>query len=149
MQPYRVCYTAYQQAKLWKKSRCNLEVEEAAKAMIKEGAGNIANLIRTTVVLPGKRETDFLPGQSWHQYGEAMDVRLVSPEGKVVWAPGHHGYETFARIARDEGLTAGYYWKRKDANHVQLRDQTVRSIYSWKEIDEIVAKEMSRNQLRA
>lgn len=142
LEPYRGFYTARQQAILWKKSRTEAEAEETAKIIEREGAPTIARLLRETKALPGRRETDLLPGQSWHQHGEALDVRLIGPDKKAIWSPGHHGYETFAKMAIKAGLTAGYFWRKKDANHVQLRAESVRAAMSWEQIDEKVRKEL-------
>lgn len=142
LEPYRGYYSARSQAALWKKSRSDAEIEETIRTIEKEGAPTVAKLLREVRVPKGRKETDLLPGQSWHQYGEALDVRLLGSDKRVIWASGHHGYEIFARNAQDCGLIAGYFWRKKDSNHVQLRDITVRSILSWAEIDERVKREL-------
>lgn len=133
------------QAKLWLKSRCRLEIEATAKVIEAEGATYIANLLRTTEVDPGRRETDLLPGQSWHQYGEAADLRLIGPEDRVIWAPGHFGYELLAKRCSEQGLISGFFWRKKDVNHVQLRPHSVRAVKDWPTIDSFVRKEVENS----
>jgi len=141
---YRGYVTPQVQAILFTRSRSAKEIEEAASQIIKEGAPTVARLIREAKALPGKRETDLLPGQCWHQYGEAVKLRLIGPEGRVIWAQGHFGYEVLARTAQSYGLASGFFWKRRDVNHLQLKDVSVRSQMSWKEIDLKVQKDLSK-----
>lgn len=142
---YRAFTSPEEQADLWLKSRCADEVETAAKAIEAEGAFFIADLIRKRNPNGGKRETDLLPGQSWHQYGEAADLRIIGPEGRVIWAPGYFGYEVFAKHCAAQGLVSGFFWRKKDVHHVQLRPHSVRAVMEWRNIDAFVRKEVENS----
>lgn len=128
------------QAKLWAQSRNKKEIASVATEMRRLGAPNVAWLIENSQFEPGRRETDLLPGQSWHQYGEAADVRLVGPKGRIIWVPNHLGYAVLARLAEKNGLVSGFYWKKTNVNHLQLQKCSVRSTRSWEEINDDLEK---------
>lgn len=60
------------------------------------------------------------PGQSKHEFGSAMDIRLKPLDGSTVT---DDDYRQMADIAQGTfGLTAGYYFTNKDRGHVELSD---------------------------
>jgi len=124
-----------EQAVLWMKSRSGKEIELAIKKLEKEGAVWLAELMKSTQRPYGRWETNNLPGQSWHQWGEAVSIRMISDSGRVVWNPNHKGYRTLATATRMVNLASGFFWKRRDVVHVQLRADAVRAYYTSSEID--------------
>lgn len=125
-----------QQAVLWMKSRSEQEIGKAISKLNKEKAFWLAGLMEKIHRPFGRWETNNLPGLSWHQWGEAAAIRIVSDSGRVVWNPRNSGYKTLAEAARRVGLTSGFYWKNRDAVHIQLRVDAVRAYYTWSEIDQ-------------
>lgn len=75
---------------------------------------------RTT---PGRRVTNALPGQSYHNFGLAFDVALFSPEGEYITYEGE--YDVLAELilaapALAKQLEWGGHWRqRKDRPHYQ------------------------------
>lgn len=130
--------TPEEQAMLWKKSRGEAEILRAVEKMYESGAVWLAGVLATAPRPYGRWETNQLPGQSWHQWGEAVKVRLVSDTMRVVWNPNHVAYEKLALIARQVNLYPGYLWKNRDAQHVQLRADQVRAYYAWSDIDRLM-----------
>jgi len=124
-----------EQAELWMKSRSEKEISDAIRKLSKQDAPWISRMIRTTHRPFGRWETNDLPGLSWHQWGEAVSVRILSGSGRVVWNPRSAGYKDLAEAARRVGITSGFYWKHRDVVHVQLRADAVRAYYTWHEID--------------
>ena len=124
-----------EQAELWMKSRSEQEIRGAIDKLTKQGAPWLSNLVRATHRPYGRWETNNLPGLSWHQWGEAVSIRVLSESGRVIWNPNNEGYRALADLTRMVNLTSGFFWKRRDVVHVQLRADAVRAYYTWSEID--------------
>lgn len=134
--PFFTLRDPFDQAKMWRQSRTISEIVQTQQKLVKEGAGWLAEVIHAVGPQYGRWATQNCPGQSWHQYGKAIDCYLLNSANKVVWSSGHPGYEAYGRRAKRVGLEAGYYWKRKDVVHLQYSTESVRTVYTWKEIDE-------------
>jgi hypothetical protein len=66
----------------------------------------------------GPWATNTLPGFSFHQWGTAADL-YWKKNGEPEWDD-MTGYAQFAEICKKHGLNSGYFWKSRDAVHVQL-----------------------------
>lgn len=135
LRPFFTLRGVEEQAKLWRQSRPLSEIEATITKLRNEGAQFIADTLGDVGPQHGRWATNALPGQSWHQWGEAIDCFVVGENGRAAWSSKHPSYEIYASEARKLGLNSGYYWQRQDAVHVQLRAQGVRAIYTWPEID--------------
>lgn len=124
-----------EQARLWRQSRTTTEVHTAASMLAREGAVYLRGLLLSVGPQHGKWATNALPGQSWHQWDEAIDC-FVMEHGRAVWRRDHPGYRRYAEKAREAGLTAGFFWRHQDAVHVQAREGRVRSLFTWAQIDQ-------------
>ena len=124
-----------QQAELWMKSRSTKEIADAVAKLTKQGAPWLANMVETTHRPYGRWETNNLSGLSWHQWGEAVSIRVLSDSGRVIWNPNNEGYRVLADLTQMVSLTSGFFWKRRDVVHVQLRADAVRAYYTWPEVD--------------
>lgn len=124
------------QAKLWRQSRTADEVRRAVGRLRRDGAPWLAGVLDGAGPQHGRWATNALPGQSWHQWGEAVDCFVKGENGHAIWAATHPGYAAYATAAREKGLTAGFDWVRKDAVHVQLRAESVRDVKTWAEIND-------------
>lgn len=125
-----------EQAKLWRQSRSTDEIYRTINKIDREGAPWIAELVEKVGPQYGRWATNALPGQSWHQWGEAIDCFVKSDTGRAVWSARHPGYEAYAEVAKELGMEPGFYWTRRDAVHVQKRPQGVRHFYTWPEIND-------------
>lgn len=139
---FRGKVTFEEQACLWTRSRSCEEIQNVASAIKKEGAPKIAELIENARSIAGRKETDLLPGQSWHQYGEAIDFKFLDERGLSIWNPEYRGYHLASRLAKLEDLVSGFFWKRVNVNHLQFKCTSVRASYSWSEINEIAEREI-------
>ncbi|WP_296598042.1 D-alanyl-D-alanine carboxypeptidase family protein [Phenylobacterium sp.] len=84
-------------------------------------------------------QTNALPGAGWHQWGEAADCYCYRG-GKMVESGSDPAYKTYADLARELGLTPGYYFKKQDSGHVQLRPAGgATDIYAWSHIDSVMS----------
>lgn len=136
LRPFFGVRDVYTQAKLWRQSRALPDILTTAAKLRKEGAPFLAHVLESVGPQHGRWATNALPGQSWHQWGEAVDCFVLGPVNRAIWAVRHPGYEVYAREAKALGLTAGLYWPtRPDGVHVQYREPGVRSLYTWAEID--------------
>jgi peptidoglycan L-alanyl-D-glutamate endopeptidase CwlK len=134
----RVFYTlrgCTEQAKLWRQSRSSEEIRRGVHELRRAGADWIADCIVDCGPQHGRWATNAKPGQSWHQWGLAVDS-FVAAGGRAVWNSSHRGYQRYAAIAKELGLEAGAYWRRRDAVHVQRDNCRVLDKYTWREVDE-------------
>lgn len=139
MRPYYTRRTVFEQAKLWRQSRSREEIDRKIQSLRDDGAHFIAGVIELVGPQHGLWATNAAPGESWHQWGEAVDCFWLD-NGKSNWSAEEvegqkNGYLVYTDIAENMGLTAGGSWKKKDWVHVQLRDHSVDSIYTPREID--------------
>jgi hypothetical protein len=113
-------------------------IDTAAKKMKSSGAPWLASVLLSYRDIPRKPDwlTSQLPGSGWHQWGEAADCYCYKG-GKMVKNGSDPVYKKYADAARSLGLTAGYYFKKRDAGHVQLRKENgATDVYKWPEIDD-------------
>lgn len=137
MVPYETERHVDKQAKLWRQSRSAASVRQKIHFLRDSGAPFLAEVLDRVGPCSGGWATNALPGQSWHQWGQAADLYWDSngpAPGGVEWS-NLKGYEIFARIARDAGLTSGFFWKSRDAVHVQLPTESKPSL-SLREISQ-------------
>lgn len=111
------------QAKLWRQSRVASEVEAVRANLVAQGAPFLAACLdKAGPQSLGPWASNALPGQSWHQWGEAMDYVWIV-DGKENWSTTDggqsNGYQVLARIAGEVGLTSGISFH--DIDHVQFR----------------------------
>lgn len=137
--PFFTLRSVWKQARLWRQSRPTAEIQRAIQKLKQERAPFLAHVLKSVGPQMGRWATNALPGQSWHQWGFAIDCFLATPQGRAIWSSSHEGYKVYADHAVALGLTAGYYWKRQDSVHIQSTDKTVRSVYTWAEIDSAMA----------
>ncbi len=144
MTPYYGIRTPIEQAKLWRQSRTSEEIQKAIKELKSAGAEYLATCLEIVGPQNGRHVTNALPGNSWHQWGEAIDCYWLV-NNKAIWETnylknGINGYQVYASEAKKMGLEAGLFWNNfPDAGHVQLRRASSPSkVYSMKEIDEAV-----------
>lgn len=130
------------QAKLWRQSRSIQEIDRAVKNLRKD-APFLANILQEAGPQYGKWATNALPGQSWHQWGEAIDCYVLNTLGQAVWSSQHAGYNIYAEEVLKLGLTAGHSWKNRDSVHVQLISKSVRELHTWAQIEEEMKKRYS------
>lgn len=135
LRPFFTLRHPEQQARLWRQSRSSEQVRDTISMLKRQGAHYLAACLINVGPQHGRWATNALPGQSWHQWGQAIDC-FVAASGKAVWDSTHPGYQQYARVAEEYGLTAGAYWRRSDAVHVQLNSDRVSQSYRWPEIDE-------------
>jgi peptidoglycan L-alanyl-D-glutamate endopeptidase CwlK len=136
LRPFFTVRDVLEQARLWRQSRPLTEIERVVRKLRREGASFIADSIEKVGPQYGRWATNNLPGQSWHQWGMAIDCFVIPDDGHSVWSSKHPGYLAYAEESRSLGLTAGYFWTRQDAVHVQNYKEGVRSRYTWVEINQ-------------
>lgn len=104
-----------EQARMWCSSRCVEEVVQARETL-KNSAPRLAGLLLCLVNSEGRELTTHLPGNSWHQWGEAADVFCVVG-GKAVWEGSTH------RIIAEEAKKVGLHGRGRSPWHLQLREE--------------------------
>lgn len=123
MVPYVADRDPWEQARLWRRSRNKAQVEAALTELRAGNAKWLADVLESVGPQPtGPWATNALPGFSYHQWGTACDLYWLK-NGKTEWND-LTGYAAFAAHCKHVGLTHGYFWKSRDAVHVQLHSET-------------------------
>lgn len=131
------------QARLWCRSRTPEDVARRHDLLVRI-APTLAGLLRPEWAAIGPQATVHLPGQSWHQWGQALDV-YVDVGGKAVWEGSVA--MAVAKLAKEVGLEHSYSrkeWEPKSRHwHAQLsRLETplmVRGLVdSWADLEQVM-----------
>lgn len=145
MVPSQTVRTPHVQARYWRQSRTRQEVEEAVTTLRNAGAPYLAEVMVSVGPQEGEHVTNALPGNSWHQWGEAVDC-FWQVDNKAEWSStrkvdGLNGYHVYAEAAKALGLDAGLFWRSlKDSPHLQLRATAnpLASGLGWPQIDQMM-----------
>lgn len=140
----------WEQARLYRQSRTSAKIAEQAAWLRGQGAEFLSDCLMDVGPQSGKlgvHVTKVLPGQSWHQWGEAIDCYWEITPGTASWdideegPNGQNGYRVYNEVAIDVGLfPAGINWGW-DWPHIQMKPvSNPAKIYSWDEIDEEMKK---------
>lgn len=131
------------QGRMWCQSRTEAEVSSQRKLLEGAGAPWLASFLRDEWASTGRWATDRLPGQSWHQLGEACDF-FIAVGGKAVWIDSRFT-DILGKAAKDLGLVSGAAWPRgRDPHHIQLRKESTPGLVDggtpWEDIDHRMRK---------
>jgi hypothetical protein len=125
--------------------RSPADIDAQVAKMKSDGAPWLASVLKQYRDIPRKPNwlTSQLPGSGWHQWGEAADCYCYR-NGKMVENGSDPCYKKYADAAKALGLTAGYYFKKQDAGHVQKRSQDgATNVYGWADIDKVMKQRFS------
>ncbi len=65
--------------------------------------------------------TNAPPGYSWHQFGLAVDVAPINPDGSIDWNAKHPQWTRIEEVGVSLGMVSGANWVRMvDCPHLQL-----------------------------
>jgi len=147
MNPWETMRTPVRQAKLWKQSRNNEEIQNKIDYLQSNNAEFLALCLEKAIPRPLKQIcTNALPGLSWHQWGEAIDCCWIVGDNPV-WdldtkINGVNGFEIYANEAKKLGLESGLFWNIKDATHVQMRNTgNPEDLFSLQYINDLMASQ--------
>jgi hypothetical protein len=126
----------WQQARLYRQSRTRTQINSAIKMLSNNKADFLAQVMEEVGPQYGKWASNSIV--SFHSFGNAIDSYVVD-KGVAVWRRSNIGYQIYAEEAVKLGLTAGYYFTRSDAVHVQMGNCSVLQKYgNWSEIDKLM-----------
>jgi len=141
--------TPAQQARIWRRTRTSAEVQAGIAQLQNSGAPFLASVLEGVGpqgLQPGEtlgsHLTKVLPGNGWHQWGEAVDCAwfpggVYEPSASKL-VDGVNGYHVYADIAATMELQPGGHWTTfKDWPHVQFskKDNPIAAGKSWASID--------------
>jgi len=137
----------YKQANLWKNGRSDIDIAEKIEFLRIQNASFIANCLLKIDDLTSINDTstNALPGESWHQFGLAVDCAWLIGD-KLCWDNkflfnGINGYEILANEAERLNICSGHSWTTlKDSCHLQANFATPSQMFSWKEINNTMEK---------
>jgi peptidoglycan LD-endopeptidase CwlK len=122
--PYCGLRTCEEQAKIYRKSRSKEQIEQKCQNYIDRGFPVLAEVLKSVGPQVGSLGTHFTmagPGESWHQFAEAMDC-VPTIGGKAIWSAKEPEWEIFGWAAEHAGLQWSGRWKKfKETAHIQLR----------------------------
>ena len=99
--------TPMEQAALWKQGRTRIDAELKMLALRHAQAPYLAECLQKAVPQETNIVTDFLPGYSWHQWGEAAQVVWIDGS-RINWFAGvGSGYRKFAKILNEFSIHCG------------------------------------------
>lgn len=129
MIPYYGLRTLEAQAKLYRQSRSTALIATAIKMLKDNECDYLANIMESVGPQPrGPWSTNALPGESYHNWGLAMDCLIADDRSD--------DYKIYANHALELGLTAGYYFRSVDMGHVQLGSSSLPHGYNIKQIND-------------
>lgn len=134
----------WEQARLWRQSRSTFKVNQQKSILRAAGAPWIAQVLEDVgPQREGPWRTNALPGQSWHQWGEAADVYVIDnttvlgQKFNIVWRGDDPRYAAMHARAIAAGLHVPL--AEKDAGHIQLRrDGAPR--FAWSKVNEAMER---------
>lgn len=144
--PYETLRTPQEQAAYWRRGRATRTIMAKVEELRGRGCDFLADCIEGAGPQHGKKITNALPGQGWHQWGLAVDC-FVSVDGRAMWADDpdtpedeFEGYRVYADVAADMGLDPGGHWTRfKDWPHVQWRPGSIiQQAGGWEAVDAVM-----------
>ena len=129
------------QAKLWRQSRSREEIQGTIDHLNSEDCGYLATILEAVGPQSGPWATNSLPGLSWHNWGQAMDVVYVSLNGvkatdEQLRDGNSIGYTLFGQYCNQLGLRWGGDFQHPDYDHVQLNLQEITTLYTIKEVND-------------
>jgi len=137
--PYFTLRHPSDQARFWRQSRSTKEINNAISYLIAKDALWLSDVLKNVGPQWGRWVTNALPGNSWHQFGKAVDSYVLY-NGKAVWDG--DGYIVMAEKAQSLRLTSGIGWN--DAVHVQSNPHSsVTKTLSWFDIDRLMQEKFS------
>ena len=123
MKVYCGVRTAQEQAILFRKSRTAVQIERKAQSLVDKEVPFLADIlweVGPQIGELGKHVTMAGPGESWHQYGLAVDAVPIL-YGKCLWDDDSPEWQVYGSVARYLGLNWAGTWQRfKEMPHVQM-----------------------------
>lgn len=147
LRPFYTRRDPWTQAKLWRQSRSTAQINKAVQLLKDAGVPWLAEVLNSVGPQHGRWATNALPGQSWHQFDEAVDCFVLNNQNNACWSTRHPGYICYAQHAKESGLQAGFFWEHPDAVHLQKRQYKVLNYYSWNEIEEILKETFGKDKV--
>ena len=138
------------QARAFARGRTKTELVSEGQRIGQLGSPLLGKMLMDITPVVGKRITNAPPGDSWHQWGLAVDIYplvWIDPAGDKTRKnrkvdPGLANYYNLGEMAAGMGLISGGGWKSPDWPHVQFLEQTAPSrLYSWREIEQRMVRE--------
>lgn len=149
MIPYLTYRSPKEQAKLWRQGRSTTTIKAKIKELKAQHCDYIADLIESVGPQAGTgKVTNALPGQSFHQFGEAVDFYWEKEKGTACWnhnelnQDGLNGY----KVLHEEAHKLNLYTVTLDNGgnvdwpHIQF-SPSGKPPYSLKELNDLI-KEM-------
>lgn len=130
--PYSTLRGPGYQAGLYRQGRTQAQINATVASLRRQNAPFIADLLLAFPAAPKEKlVTKALPGQSWHQYGEAVDCYFEDPKTKKANWNNTKAYKFYSDTARSLGLMPGADFKTfPEYNHVQFRKENPPGVLS-------------------
>jgi peptidoglycan L-alanyl-D-glutamate endopeptidase CwlK len=132
-----------EQAVMYRQSNSFAKINAKIEELSENGFGFLSNIIIDIGAQQNtKWKTNACPGESFHNYGEAVDgVPIVN--GRPVWNYEENPmvWDIYGKAVKNAGLEWGGDWKKKDLPHAQLaKGSNPLELYSPEEIKKKLTK---------
>jgi len=150
MRPFFTLRTPWAQARLWRQSRTYLNILRTEEYLRDQNADYLADILIKVGAQNGPHVTNSIPGNSWHQYGAAVDCFWVVDENSN-WSytelvNGVNGYHVYSKTAIELGLRSGSSWG--DWPHIQKpKESAPNKTMSWEDINRLMSDKFGLNEL--
>ena len=132
--------TPVQQAKLWRQGRTRMIIMQQIANFRAVSADYLADCLEAAGPQKGDWVTDALPGQSWHNYGKAVDFTLYDALAAAIKNGSAEPYQRFQKLIPQAGLfNYGKNWP-KDAGHVQAERNAPMMLHDWAKVSATLEK---------
>lgn len=132
--------TPLEQAMIWRRGREISIIVDKVGWLKSQGCYYLASCIQTAGPQSGEWATNAIPGESFHNYGEAADFLAYDHQGKPINDGNDPTYVQFQKLITLSGLNNyGTHWT-KDAGHVQLRPGSPVDIMNIQEMDKVLSE---------
>ncbi len=139
--PFRVYMTRrtpWEQARFYRQDKTTERIEEKMRNLERAGAPLMAHVLNVVGPQYGRRVTNALPGDSWHQHSQAWDAcHLLDLDDDGIldynWDTSHAAWARYHELALHHGLSPGPKW---DKVHLQFQPVSApHRMMPWQEID--------------
>jgi hypothetical protein len=151
MRPYYTERTPWEQARLWRQSRPTSKIELVSATLRTEGAKYLSKVLEEVGPCNGPHVTNSCPGNSWHQFGLAVDC-FWNVQGDSEWSPTvlikeKNGYQVYSDAALELNLRPGSSWG--DWPHVQKpKESAPQKVMTWENINDLMFDKFGNDETK-
>ena len=123
------------QARLWRQSRSDAEIDEAIADLKAQNCIYLAEVLEETEGKLGPKVTDSLPGLSWHNWREAVKVGIYDNCGRELMNHDEKAISVLRKAIKKHKLNSGENWGKSLFYIQKSTFENPKNLMSMLEID--------------